>query len=97
MRKQCDLDNAGEFQSGVWPAGTDWVSSTSIHRFTLLIRSGKKTALSEHHISVRIRVNLVTSVRSGGFLYSQVTGDGYYESIKDSKHGLTSFKSIFNI
>jgi hypothetical protein len=41
--------------------------STAIPRLTLLIRSGK-TALCEGHISITIRVNLVSFVRSGGSL-----------------------------
>jgi hypothetical protein len=48
-----------------------WFLYTAILRLTLLIRLGKnkalsKSALSEHHISIRIHVNLVSSVHSAG-------------------------------
>jgi hypothetical protein len=52
-------------------------TSTANLRLTILIRSGEKyRALSEHRISVRFRVNFVSSVRSGGLFYSYVIGDG---------------------
>jgi hypothetical protein len=58
-----------------------------------------ESALSERRVSVRILVNLVSSVRVGYF-YSYVIVGGvckYYDSVKESKHGLISFESILYI
>jgi hypothetical protein len=58
------------------------VSDTEVLRLTLLIHSGKNRALSEsalreRRISIRIRVNLVSSVHSGALCLYTLLVIGY--------------------
>jgi hypothetical protein len=53
------------------------VSDTEVPRLTLLIHSGKNRALRERRISIRIRVNLVSSVHSGALCLYTLLVIGY--------------------
>jgi hypothetical protein len=76
------------------------VNTCSIPRLTFLIRSGRNRALSERRISIRTRVNLVSSVRSRRAVsVVALLLMGYANTMKQlkSQHGLIPFKGIFYI